>query len=208
MKVKQQTLQSFEFILSETDDDKFFSYMKQNEPLLKDHLLMFSGKSISPRILDFLKEKSICYIHRTCELTTKKKSVITLPIISIDEALKTIKKSENVEHRVLINKRDENIRELINKPIRSGTVIKTTNDLIVLSQINSGSELEVSGNMELFGTINGKVICQGQYMLIRDIGEYGYVIFNGIILEKEKFKSKKAKLLKLDKESKLVIDEL
>lgn len=208
MKVKQQTLQSFEFILSDTDDEKFFSYMRQNEPLLKGHLLMFSAETISKNILNFLKEKNICFIHRVCELTTKKKSVITLPNISIDEALQTIKKSEEFENNIVVNRKDEKLREVINKPVRSGTVIKTDNDLIILSQINSGSEIEVSGNMELFGTVNGKVVCDGQYMLIRNIGEYGQVIFKGIILNKDKFKTKKAKLLKLDRDNKLLIDEL
>jgi hypothetical protein len=45
-------------------------------------------------------------------------------------------------------------------------------------------------------------------MLVRDIGETGYIIFNGIILEKEKFKTKKAKLVKLDINSRLIVEEL
>ena len=207
MKVKQQTLQSFEFILSEEDDEKFFSYLDKNEPLLKGNVLMFSGKTISENIKEVLKEKSICFFHKNCELIMKKKGVIKLPNISVEDALETIKRGEE-EVKVKEKKRGENIREVIEKPIRSGTFIKTKNDLIILSQINSGSEIEVAGNIELFGTVNGRIVCGGTYMLIRDIGENGYIIFNGIILEKDRFKSRKAKLLKLDKSNKLIVEEL
>ena len=75
-------------------------------------------------------------------------------------------------------------------------------------QINDGAEVETSGNLEIFGTVNGKVICNGSYMIIRDIGESGTVIFNGVILEKKRFQTKQAKLLKLDFNRKLIVEEL
>ena len=45
-------------------------------------------------------------------------------------------------------------------------------------------------------------------MLIRDIGENGYIIFNGIILERDRFKKRNAKLIKLDKNNRLIVEEL
>ena len=206
MKVKQKTLQSFEFILLNEDEEKFFSYINLNEPLLKGNLLILSGDNISDNIQTFLKDKNICYIKKGCELQTKTKVVKQLPNISLQEAMESLQRSEELEK--VKNSKDENIREVIKKPIRSGTFIKTSNDLIILSQINSGSEIEVSGNIEIFGSINGRIICNGSYMLVRDIGENGNIIFNGIILEKDKFKDKKAKFIKLNENSRLIVEEL
>jgi septum site-determining protein MinC len=209
VKVKQHTLQSFEFILSNGDEDRLFSYINQNEPLLKGHAIIISKDDnfeISETITSFLKEKELCYFFKECNLSTRKKSVVTLPNMSIEEAFETIKKSEDIEEEKTSSK--ETIREVIEKPIRSGTYINSKNDLTVLSQINAGSEVEVEGNLEVFGSVNGRVICRGIYMLLRDIGETGLVIFNGIILDKERFKSRKAKLLKLNGEKRLLIEEL
>jgi len=206
LKVKQKTLQSFEFILSDGDEEKVFSYINLNEPLLKGNLLILSGDNISDKIQEFLKDKEICYIKKECDLKTKNKVVKTLPDISLQEAMESLQRSEELEK--VKHSKDENIREIIKKPIRSGTFIKTSNDLIILAQINSGAEIEVSGNIELFNSVNGRIICNGSYMLVRDIGETGYIIFNGIILEKEKFKTKKAKLVKLDINSRLIVEEL
>lgn len=206
MKVKQQTVNTFEFLLSGEDEEVFFKYVNQNEPLLKGHILILNSKNISIKMKEFLVEKNICFIEKNCELTVRKKSVIQLPNISIENALEKMKEFDEVEEEPH-QKRKHNIRELIEKPIRSGTSISTKNDLAILSQINNGSEVDVDGNLEMFGTINGKVICNGTYMLIRDIGETGYVIFNGVILEKDKFRTRKAKLIKLNN-NKLIIEEL
>ena len=211
MKVKQKTLQSFEFTLFKEDEEKIFSYISSNEPLLKGNLLILSGENISDKLQEFLKEKEICYIKKECELNTKNKVVkklteISLPDISLQEAMESLQRNEELD-KIKYSK-DENIREVLKKPIRSGTFIKTSNDLIVLNQINSGAEIEVSGNIELFGSVNGRIICNGSYMLVRDIGESGYIIFNGIILERERFKTKKAKFIKLDVNSRLLVEEL
>jgi len=207
LKVKQQTLQSFEFILDNGDKESFFSYIKQNEPLLKGYTIIINGKGDISEIKEFLEERNFCFFIRDCELTTRKKSVIPLSNLSVEDALKTIKKNEEKSDNKNRNNRSR-IREVIEKPVRSGSSIQTSNDVTILSQVNSGSEINVSGNLEIFGTINGRIECGGSYMLLRDIGENGLVIFNGVILEKERFKSKKAKLLKLDNDKKLIIEEL
>lgn len=205
MKVKQQTLQSFEFILDGEDSDRFFSYVKQNEPLLKGHTLIISGEGDLSDIESFLKESNFCYFIRNCDLSTRKRSVVSLPNLSVEDALKTIKENEESNDTKSVKGR---VREVIEKPIRSGSFVQTENDLTILSQINSGSEIDVAGNLEIFGTINGRIECEGSYMLLRDIGEKGLVIFNGVILERERFKSRKAKLLKLDSNKRLIVEEL
>ena len=120
---------------------------------------------------------------------------------SIDEVLENFKNSDDESN--FANK-NERIREIVEKPIRSGSYIATKNDLTILNQVNGGAEIESEGNIEIFGTISGKIICNGTYMLIRDINDKGLVIFNGIILDKEKFK-KKAKLIKLNSDKRLLL---
>jgi septum site-determining protein MinC len=207
LKVKQQTLQSFEFVLNDGDSEKFISYMKQNSPLLKGNVVILNGEGELRDIEEYLTENNFCFFRKSCELSTRKKSVVSLPNMSIEEALETIKQSEDELSQTEHTNR-ERTREVIEKPIRSGSYIKTDNDLTILSQINGGSEIDVSGNLEIFGTINGKVECGGAYMLLRDIGDNGVVIFNGVILEREKFKSRRAKLLKLNSEKRLIVEEL
>ncbi len=209
MKVKQHSLQGFEFILDGENAERFISYFKANEPFLKGHTVILSGKGDLVEIEEFLKKNNVCYFIRNCELTTRKKSVKTLPDSYIEDIKKSIKESKKEKEQTQQQKNPKGrYREIIEKPIRSGHFISTTNDLLILSQINSGAEVETSGNLEIFGTINGKLECNGSYMLIRDIGDNGLVIFNKVILEKTKFKSKKAKLIKLDYNKRLIVEEL
>ncbi len=211
--MKQQTLQSFEFLLDDGDEEKFISYFTQNEPLLSGHLIILSGVKYE-KVEEFLSERGFCYLQKgNCKLNERKRDVRQLPKISIEEALEKLEDGKEPEiekepeNKVKLTKKRS--REIIEKPVRSGTFIQTKNDLTVLSQINDGSEIEISGNLEVFGTINGKIICNGVYMLLRDIGAIGNVIFNGIILDKEKFKTKRAKIVRLNSSNmKLIIEEL
>ena len=148
--------------------------------------------------------KKILLFNKNCNFSPRKRSVLTLNK-SIDEVLENFKNSDDESN--FANK-NERIREIVEKPIRSGSYIATKNDLTILNQVNGGAEIESEGNIEIFGTISGKIICNGTYMLIRDINDKGLVIFNGIILDKEKFKNKKAKLIKLNSDKRLFIEEL
>ncbi|EJF06309.1 Septum formation inhibitor MinC [Thiovulum sp. ES] len=197
MKVKQHTLHSFEFHLGDGDEDKFFSFFEKNEAVLKGHTVILNSEIDLEKIREHLNEKDFCFFERTdCKMIERKREVHQVLDFSLEE-----EKSNNS-----LSKHKK--REIIEKPIRAGSAIQTKNDLTVLSQMNGGSEIETSGNLEMFGSINGKIVCSGSYMLIRDIGETGNVIFNGVILDKDKFKSKKAKIIKLDGEMKLIIEEL
>jgi septum site-determining protein MinC len=204
LKVKQQTLHTFEFLLSEEEEEKLLSYLTKNEPLLKGHLILLQGEIEKfPQVEEFLKERDFCFFQKEgCNLMERKRDVHQLPNISVEEALQVAEEDNDIK---ITEKRE---REIVEKPIRSGTYIETEKDLTVLSQMNSGSEIELSGNLEIFGTVNGRIICNGVYMLLRDIGENGSVIFNGIILDKDKFKSKKAKIVRLSKDMRLVVEEL
>jgi septum formation inhibitor MinC len=198
LKVKQHNLQSFEFHLTEEDEEKFFSFFEKNEAILKGHTIILNSENEFEKIENYLTEKDFCFFKRgNCEILERKREVHQVLDFSSEEE----KKQTN-------SLAQQKKREIVEKPIRAGSSIQTENDLTVLSQMNGGSEIDTSGNLEMFGSINGKIVCSGSYMLLRDIGETGSVIFNGVILDREKFKSKKAKIIKLDKEMKLIIEEL
>jgi septum formation inhibitor MinC len=205
LKVRQHTLHSFEFMLEKGNEDKFFAFFDKNETILQGHTIILNGNGDFQKIEDYLNEKNFCFFERkNCEILERKRDVLNMLDLSIDKK----EEKEEIEQKEQSHLVSKKKREIVEKPIRSGTAIETKSDLTVLSQMNSGSEIELSGNLEIFGTINGRVICTGSYMLLRDIGETGNVIFNGVILDREKFKTKKAKIIKLDKEMKLLIEEL
>ncbi len=208
MKVKQHTLQSFEFLVISGDEEKIIAYLTQNEPLILGNTVILSTEDetldFNKKIIPFLIEKKFCYLIKNCNFSPRKRSVLTLNK-SIDEVLENFKNSDDESN---FTNKNERIRVIVEKPIRSGSYIATKNDLTILNQVNGGAEIESEGNIEIFGTISGKIICNGTYMLIRDINDKGLVIFNGIILDKEKFKNKKAKLIKLNSDKRLFIEEL
>jgi hypothetical protein len=59
----------------------------------------------------------------------------------------------------------------------------------------------------VFGLLDGKITCNGDYMLLRRIGQSGTVIFNNIIMDKNKFQTDKTKIVKLVNKQ-LSIEEL
>jgi len=241
VKVKQHTLQSFEFIVSLEDEDKLISYLSQNQPLILGNTVVLTtddpNLDFKKKIIPFLKENNYCYFVKKCHFASRKRNVLTVDNLLTKEILDNFKinNGDEIDSSSNINKKTEpdikndhdeklenehkpeqdnkngnklKIRELIEKPVRSGSLIFTKNDLTIISQVNGGAEVESEGNIEVFGSISGRVICRGTYMMMRDIGEKGQVIFNGIILDKEKFKNKKIKLLKLNSDKRLLIEEL
>jgi aspartate 1-decarboxylase len=209
MKVRQITIQGWKFEYSSNQDEgKFIKYLTRNEPLIKGGLVIINSPERLPIVEDFLYSRGFCFLYEgSCHINFRKKDTKKiLPNIS-EKDIEQIRKAEE-EERKYKDKKRYRMKEVIDKPIRSGSHIVTENDLTILSNINDGAELEVYGNLELFGTVNGKVECEGSYMLIRDIGENGYIIFNGVILDKEKFKDKSAKLVKLDQNNRLVVEKL
>ncbi len=212
MKVKQHTLQSFEFIIASGDEDKFIAYILKNTPVILGNTVILttddSNLDLSIKIIPFLQEQGYCYFIKNCNFSPRKRTVLTVDNLSVDEVMENIKKNEELDNESRLLNSRERTREIFEKPIRSGSFISTKHDLTILSQINGGSEIESEGNIEVFGSIGGRIVCNGSYMLIRDIIDKGLVIFNGIILDKEKFKNKKAKFVKLNSEKRLLIEEL
>jgi septum site-determining protein MinC len=206
LKVKQHTLLSFEFTIGDSSFDSFSSYLEKNRELLKNHLIVFR-ETPSEEIEELLSSESICYINReNCSINMRKKRVTPFEI-DVD-SIKPVGSNSDSDESLKPPNLSTGGSGAFHRPIRSGELIETDGNVTVLSRMNSGSEITAGGNVQIFGVIDGKVECNGSYMIVSRIGEKGNVIFNGIILDKKLFTSKQPKLVKLSTDGKLSIEEL
>jgi septum site-determining protein MinC len=185
IKAKQKTIRIFDIKIKESED--FFSYMDKNLILLKEYMLVISG-DITSKIIKYLDSNNICFIiAEDCNLNIKAKS---------NSATNSdiIQKSEPSTPKITINPQKEDMVKkvkkietiLLERPVRSGEEIIHEGDVTIFGRVNSASKVLVEGNVEVYGTIDGLVQCDGDYMIVKDLGK-GHIIFNGDILEKDDF---------------------
>lgn len=174
MKVKQLTLKAFEFEVDSTES--FIDYYTKNAPLIQGHLLILKG-DVNSEIQSFLQERNIAYINsnETSLLTRKKRSSAVLQEPALQEPTPvqeapSLAKSSSVYYR----------------PIRSGEAIELEEDCVFLARINSGAIISTSACVQLFGIIDGIVRSDGEYLLLKEIGQ-GSVFFHGEELDKSQF---------------------
>jgi septum site-determining protein MinC len=75
--------------------------------------------------------------------------------------------------------------EIFDKIIRSGVEIRSDNKLVFLNRINSGAKIYSSKEIEVFAEIDGEVICEGEYMIVKK-AKKGSIIFNNEVLDEIK----------------------
>lgn len=192
MKVKQQTLKGFEF---EIDDGQAFKeYYTKNAPLIKGHLLILSG-NVDAEIKRFLDEQDAAYVdtNEKSLLTRKKRSTAVLEDVDTREKEST---AELVKHKDV---------SVYYRTIRSGEAINSQSDLVFFERINSGAVIECSQSVQVFGIIEGLIRCDGEYILLKKIGQ-GTVLFHGEELDKSQFDGH-LKLVKYTKNA-IVIKEI
>lgn len=184
MKVKQQTLKAFEFEIDESR--AFIEYYTKNAPLLQGYLLMLSGE-VSAEILEFLDEKEAVYIDTNTKSLQmrKKRSTAVLDDTSVKEP--------SVGFAEIIPGKNASVYY---RTIRSGEEICADEELLFFGRINSGAVIECSRSVQIFGIIDGLVRSDGEYLLLKEIGQ-GSVFFHGEELEKSRFDGK-LKLIKYD----------
>ncbi len=197
MKAKQKNLRIF-YIEIENEED-FFTYMDKNFILLKDYFLMISGDT-TPKIMSFLEEKNMCYkLAEECNLKNFSQT-------NIGKDNDTIKKNSDqkvveVTKYIISEMPEENSSTcdktlLINKPVRSGEEIIHRGDVTVFGRVNSAAKVICSGNAKIYGLIEGLIQCDGDYMVVKDLGKKGFIIFNGDILDRADFNGNLKKIIK------------
>ncbi len=189
MKAKQKSIRVFDIEIE--SQDEFFSYMDKNLILLKEYLLVINGE-ITEEITEYLKENEICFIKANdCKLnmTSKVKSGYSRDIISKNFHQKTEKIDlvtiNSQSSGTIIN--SNSIKTLLlERTIRSGEEIIHDGDITIFGRVNSAAKVISDGNVEIYGTIDGVIECNGEYMIVKELDK-GHIIFNGSILDKERF---------------------
>ncbi len=200
MRAKQKNLRIFEINI--TNDQDFFAYMEKNLILLKDFFLFLQGK-ISDDVIAYLDEKGLCYkIAENCNIKIPSKQTTTenSAIISQEEP----KNKPNIALSTTRIVKEYIKTLLIEQPIRSGREVIHEGDVTIFGRVNSAAKVIASGNVEVYGIIDGMVQSDGDYMIIKELGK-GYIIFNGDILERELFDGSIKKVTK-DKNGALIKD--
>ena len=190
MKAKQKKIRVFDIVID--SEEKFFEYMNKNLILLKDYLLLIDG-NVTEKIEEYLEENSLCYVlQQNCNIKTIQTESHPQPQPSEQET-----KVEIVKEVIYQESQKPQNTKVINKPIRSGSVIESEGDVVIFSRVNSGAKVISEGNISIFGEIDGVIEASGDFAVIKSIGK-GYVIFNGDILEKDDFDGGLKKVLKTE----------
>lgn len=184
MKVKQQTLKAFEFEIAESK--AFIEYYTKNAPLIQGYLLILSGE-VNAEVIAFLDEKEAVYIDtNTKSLQMRKKRSTAV----LDDT--SAKESSVCSDEIIPGKN----AAVYYRTVRSGEEIYADEELVFFGRINSGAVIECSRSVQIFGIIDGLVRSEGEYLLLKEIGQ-GSVFFHGEELDKSRFDGK-LKLIKYD----------
>ncbi len=191
MKAKQKTIRIFDIEI--TNDEEFFAYMDKNLILLKDFFLLLNGH-VSEEVTTYLTKHNFCFkAAKDCniKISSKQSSSENRAIMSQKSEEKY---NSSTETKIQIVK--EKVKTLfIEKPIRSGTEIEHDGDVTVFGRVNSAAKVIAAGNVEIYGIVDGLVQCDGDYMIIQELGK-GHIIFNGDILDRDLFDKNVKKITK------------
>lgn len=180
MQVKQKNLRVFEINIE--DERVFLSYLHKNYLILKDFLLVISG-DITDSIRTSLKSDGLIFIEKS-------------EVENIDLAIGTSKEVEFNSIDEGFDKSGVDIsteRLVIEKTVRSGEEVISRGDIIIFSRVNSGAIVYSDGNIEIYGKIDGVIESNGEYLILKTISPKGEVIFQGEVLDRDKFRDKKIK---------------
>lgn len=196
MKVKQKNLRVFHIKID--DKDKFIEYFSKNIVLLKEFFLLIEG-NIDETIIEILDNEVVCYKNiSNCNLR--------LSSVKKEVEINTQEVEEKKEEVIAQVEPKENIK-VYERPIRSGEEINEDLPVVVFGRINSGAKLFCSSSVSIYGTIDGLVQCDGDYIVINGMSDRGNLIFNGEIIEKETLKSDVLQKITLVS-SKIVVKEI
>lgn len=180
MKIKQKTMRVFEIEAQSGEDIR--SYFEKNRDILKEFFLVLKGDD-SGAMLTLAYDYGFvgCQAESLPIMSLKKEAHdVVIPEKSQEESASALPLEASTQPTTLQTKE----RHLLDRPIRSGEEITRDGDLVVYGRVNSGSKLRIGGNLAVFGTIEGTVICDGEYAMFRDIGQ-GHLVLQGEIIEKD-----------------------
>lgn len=165
MKVKQINLRCFEITLQPGEAAEFEAYVNAHEAILRRYLLLLLGAH-DPEIEDFLRREGYTFAWgEGAALVNKPASKPAAETVGETPAVR------GVQTRVF------------KRPVRSGELIEHGGDAIFFGRINSGAQVNVSGNCLLFAPLFGLCICDGDAAVVGEVGKGGLFIFHGTVYE-------------------------
>ena len=153
MRVIQYSVKVFEVEIE--NEEEFLTFVRKNIVLLKRYLLLLKG-DVTPVIETFLQKEEISF---TKDLSLQSQSGKPLQFTK------------------------ESGLRIVDQLVRSGQEIVEKRDLLVLKRVNSGASIRTEGNFIALSTIEGKVECNGEFMLLKPSPK-ATIIFNGTDLSK------------------------
>lgn len=192
IKAKQKNLRVFDIEIENEND--FFTYMEKNYVLLKEYPLVLSGNT-SEQIRSYLDEKQLLYLGKETlsRIGFRSKN-------SFSEQQNDEKSGKNPDSTPSIGQ-----TLVYNRPIRSGEIIESDGDIVILNRVNSGAKIRAQGNVQIFGELDGIAECEGEFMILQKIRS-GHAVFDGEILNSETFDGALKKIMK--KEDRILIEEI
>ena len=192
MKSRQYSVRVYETEID--NDEEFIEFFKINSVLLKNNLILLKGE-VSNKIQLFLKSLSLDFIINPNLSKSFTKN------INIENNLKEVEKQKELEsekdieieiykkeialNQSLLNEKNKNLNKnnitILDSLIRSGKQVNIDGDLVLFSRINSGASVYVNGNFIATQLIEGKVLCNGDFMLFNSSPK-AYIEFHGIEL--------------------------
>jgi len=148
MRVIQYSVKVFEVEIE--NEEEFLTFVRKNIVLLKRYLLLLKG-DVTPVIETFLQKEEISF---TKDLSLQSQSGKPLQFTK------------------------ESGLRIVDQLVRSGQEIVEKRDLLVLKRVNSGASIRTEGNFIALSTIEGKVECNGEFMLLKPSPK-ACIVFNG-----------------------------
>lgn len=200
VKTRQKSFRAFVFVEGEVEET--IAYIDKNLGFLERFLLIFaySLKGEYEPLHSYLIAKGLKFVESSkgmrLDLESKTSNVISL---------------KKGAERIVATRQKEMEKQMpantlvLHRTIRSGEEIITKGDVTIFGRINSGAHIQSGGNVQIFGEIGGNVFCDGEYMILGQVGE-GNVLFQGEILDKALLKHLRNKVYR--QQDSIVIEEL
>jgi septum site-determining protein MinC len=154
--LRQKTIRVFEV----DDFDNLKKVVESKYELVKNRYFLL--KTHNKEIEEFLKNKNLPFFILNSDSFTPEKEITPQIEVIEKEIVKKIK-SETI---------------IYDKIIRSGEEIRSENNLIFLNRINAGAKIYSSGNIEIFDECEGRVVCEGDYIIVKK-NVKGTIIYKG-----------------------------
>lgn len=154
MQARQYSVRVFEINIENEED--FLAFVRKNIVILKRYLLLIKG-GVTPLIEEFLNKEGIAFTKN-------------LPLEPKNGKTSLFTKQSGLK--------------IIDTIVRSGQEIVEKSDLLVLKRVNSGAHIKSEGNFIALSSVEGKVECNGDFMLLKSSAK-ACILFNGVDISEQ-----------------------